>query len=67
MAKAEPRAKVFKMMDQQSIKSEADLMKRKNSTIQSRATERDGNPLNFKYFMTLFREVVESKIEDSCG
>ena len=27
----------------------------------------DGNPLNFKYFMTLFREVVESKIEDPCG
>ena len=24
----------------------------------------DGNPLNFKYFMTFFREVVESKIED---
>ena len=24
----------------------------------------DGNPLNFKYFMTLFREGVESKIED---
>ena len=27
----------------------------------------DGNPLNFKYFMTLFREVVESKIEDLRG
>ena len=27
----------------------------------------DGNPLNFRYFMTLFREVVESKIEDPCG
>ena len=27
----------------------------------------DGNPLNFPYFMTLFREAVESKIEDSCG
>ena len=26
-----------------------------------------GNPLNFRYFMTLFREVVESKIEDPCG
>ena len=29
------------MMDQQSKKSEADLMKRKNFTIQSRAIERD--------------------------
>ena len=29
------------MMDQQSTKSEADLMKRTNSKIQSRATERD--------------------------
>ena len=67
IAKAEARAQVFEMMDQQSTKSEADLMKRKNSTIQSRATERDGNPLNFKYFITLFREVVESKIEDSRG
>ena len=37
MAKAEVRAKVFQMMDQQSTKSEADLMKRKNSTIQSSA------------------------------
>ena len=36
IAKAEARAKVFEMMDQQSTKSEADLMKRKNSTIQSR-------------------------------
>ena len=27
----------------------------------------DGNPLNLRYFMTLFREVVESKIEDPCG
>ena len=27
----------------------------------------DGNPLNFKCFMTLFREVVESKIEDPHG
>ena len=27
----------------------------------------DGNPLNFKYFMTLFREVVESKIENPRG
>ena len=27
----------------------------------------DGNSLNFKYFMTLFREVVESKIEDLRG
>ena len=24
----------------------------------------DGNPLNLKYFMTLFREVMEIKIED---
>ena len=42
MAKAEARAKAFEMMDQQSKKSEADLMKsRKNSTIQLRAMERD--------------------------
>ena len=41
MAKAEARVKVFEMMYQQSIKPEADLMKRKNSTIQSRAIERD--------------------------
>ena len=41
MEKAAARAKVFEMMDQQSAKSEADLMKRKNSTIQSRAIERD--------------------------
>ena len=41
MAKAEARAKVFEMIDQQSTKSEADLMKRKNCTIQSRAIERD--------------------------
>ena len=27
----------------------------------------DGNPLNLKYFMTLFREVVESKIENPYG
>ena len=27
----------------------------------------DGNPLNYRYFMTLFREVVESKIEDPRG
>ena len=27
----------------------------------------DGNPLNFKYFMTLLREVVESIIEDPHG
>ena len=27
----------------------------------------DGNPLNFKYFKTLFREVVESNIEDPHG
>ena len=40
MAKAEARVKVFEMY-QQSIKPEADLMKRKNSTIQSRAIERD--------------------------
>ena len=24
----------------------------------------DGNPLNYTYFMTIFREIVESKIED---
>ena len=41
MAKAEARVKVFEMMDQWSTKSEADLMKRKNSKIQSRAIERD--------------------------
>ena len=41
MEKAAARAKVFEMMDQQSAKSEADLMTRKNSTIQSRAIERD--------------------------
>ena len=41
MAKAETRAKVFEMMDQQSTISEADLKERKNSTIQSRAMERD--------------------------
>ena len=33
MAKAEARAKGFEMTDQQSTKSEADLMKRKNSRI----------------------------------
>ena len=27
----------------------------------------NGNPLNFKYFMTWFREVVERKIEDAHG
>ena len=27
----------------------------------------DCNPLNFKYFMTLLREVVENKIEDPRG
>ena len=27
----------------------------------------DGNPLNFKYFMALFKEVVETKIEDPHG
>ena len=27
----------------------------------------DCNPLKFKYFMTLFREVVQSKIEDPRG
>ena len=27
----------------------------------------DGNPLNFHYFMALFREAVEKKIEDPCG
>ena len=27
----------------------------------------DGNPLNFHYFMAVFRETVEKKIEDSCG
>ena len=26
-----------------------------------------GNPLNFHYFMVVFREAVEKKIEDSCG
>ena len=26
-----------------------------------------GNPLNFHYFMTLFREAVEKKIEGPCG
>ena len=41
MVKAEARAKVFGTMDQQSTKSEADLMKRKNPTIQSRAIQRD--------------------------
>ena len=41
MEKAAARTKVFEMMDQQSAKSEADLMTRKNSTIQSRAIERD--------------------------
>ena len=41
IAKAEARAKVFEMMDQQSTKSEADLMKRKNSTIQSRAQQKE--------------------------
>ena len=41
MAKAAARAKVFEMMDLQSTKLDADLMKRKNSTIQSRAIERD--------------------------
>ena len=41
MVKAEARAKVFEMMDQQSTKSEADLMKMKKYIIQSRATERD--------------------------
>ena len=35
------RAKLFEMMNQQSIKSEADLRKRKNLAIQSRAIERD--------------------------
>ena len=40
MTKAETRAKVFEMMDQQSSKSEADLMKRKNPRIQSKAIER---------------------------
>ena len=27
----------------------------------------DDNPLNLQYFMTLFRELVESKIKDPCG
>ena len=27
----------------------------------------DGNPLNFHYSMTVFREAVEKKIEDPCG
>ena len=35
------RIQVFEMMDQQSTKSEGDLMKRKNYTIQSSAIERD--------------------------
>ena len=41
MAKVEARTKVFEMMDQQSTKSEADLIKRKNPTIQSRAIGSD--------------------------
>ena len=41
LAKAEARAKIFEMMDPQSTKSEADLIKRKKSTIQSRAIRRD--------------------------
>ena len=35
LTKTEARAKIFEMMDKQSTKSEADLIKRKNSTIQS--------------------------------
>ena len=27
----------------------------------------DGNPLNFHYFMAVFREVIEKKIEDPRG
>ena len=41
LEKAEAGAKVFEMMDQQSTKSEADLIKRKNFALQSRALERD--------------------------
>ena len=27
----------------------------------------DGNPLNFKYFISVFKEVVETKFDDPCG
>ena len=27
----------------------------------------DGNPLNFHYFMAVFREAVKKKAEDPCG
>ena len=27
----------------------------------------DGNPLNYRYFMTIFKEVVENRIDDPCG
>ena len=27
----------------------------------------DGNPLNFQYFMAIFQEVVETRIEDPLG
>ena len=27
----------------------------------------DGDPLNFRYFMAIFREVVENRIEDPRG
>lgn len=48
MAKAEERAKVFKSMDQQSIKSNTDVMKKKNPVVQSRAIERDaGDDQNY--------------------
>ena len=40
MVKAEARTKVLETRDQQSTKSEADLMKSRNSIIQSRAIQR---------------------------
>ena len=40
MVKAEARTKVLETRDQQSTKSEADLMKSKNPIIQSRAMQR---------------------------
>ena len=27
----------------------------------------DGNPLNYRYFMAIFKEVVENRIDDPCG
>ena len=35
--------------------------------IQKSAPDIDGNPLEFNYFMSMFKEVVESKIEDQSG